>query len=504
MKFHSESRLESYDVIVIGAGIGGLTAGALLARTGLSVLIIERHDRPGGYLHAFTRRGQLFDCAVHSVGGCASEGCFHRRALGVLVEALGLGGQVRFLPLDAIARVCFPDLELEFPQGLASLLERLAELFPCEAKSLNAFFAVAEKVADEASKATCGLAGPWDWLHRYHQATLTEVLGEYVGDERLKAVVSALWPYMGLPPRQLSFVYWSLMFMSYVSHGAGYCEGSFQRLADALANSIEQSDGELLYRVGVRSILMQERKVVGVATDNGQRIQAPVVISNGDLLHTFRHLLPPGQVPGRYLSRLAGFQPSMSIFVAYAAVTRESLGQCRHESFFYDHWDHEGHFQASARGTPLWFSATMPTHTDPSLAPPDRHILMLTTLAPYELPTSWRMAKEDFKNRLLDQAARWLPGLRDGMILCEAGTPRTMERYTLNHRGAAYGWAPKPAQVGPGRPAVKTPVEGLYLAGHWSSPGGGVYGAALSGIQSAQAILGVEKQEDLWRQIVQG
>ncbi len=501
MKFHLESLKESYDVIVIGAGVGGLTTAALLARLGYAVLVIERHDRPGGYLHAFSRRGLLFDCAVHSVGGCADKGPFHRRALGVLVEHLGLERQVRFLELDPVARVCFPNLELEIPQGLEAYHDRLAQAFPGQAGRLADFFVVVEKVAEEASRIACDLPGDPEWFYRYRNATLAEVWNEYFDDDRLLAVVAALWPYMGLPPRHLSFVYWALMFTGYVSHGAGYCQGSFQRLADALAGVITGAGGELMYRMGVRSILLEDGRITGVMTDNGQRIRASSVVSNVDLLHTFRHLLPAGHAPVRYLERLERLQPSVSVFVTYGAVPRETLADCRHESFFFSHYDHERHFQDACEGIPQWLSVTVPTHTDPSLAPEGTHGVVLTTLATHEASVSWRMRKQEYKARLLEQAQRWLPGLTDSMLFSEAGTPRTMERYTLNHRGAAYGWAAKPRQVGPGRPGAKTPVEGLYLAGHWSSPGGGVYGAALSGIQAAQAILGVDSQQDLWRQI---
>lgn len=499
MSFHRESRRERYDVVVIGAGIGGLTAGALLARTGRSVLVIERHDRPGGYLHGFARRGFRFDAGVHSVGGCAAAGPFHRRALGMLVECLGLENQVCFLPVDPVARVCFSSLEIALPRGVIRLQERLAGVFPRERHGLASFLALAEGLADEAARAAAGLSGRWRWLPRYRYATLGEVLAQHLKDPRLAAVLAGLWPYLGLPPQRLSFLYWALMFMGYVDDGAAYCQGSFQRLADALAGIIEAAGGEMLYRTSVRAIALEHGRAKGVVTDNGQRIQAPVVVSNADLLHTFQHLLPADQVPLRYLARLRWFEPSLSVFVVYAAIERSLIGPGWHETFYYSHFDHERHFLATCSGAPEWFSMTVPTHTDPTLAPDGTHLLLLTTLAPYALKDSWRTAKEAYRERLLAMAERQLPGLRASLVLTEAGTPRTMERYTLNHLGAAYGWAPTPRQVGPGRPAVKTPLDGLYLAGHWSAPGGGVYGAALSGISAAQAIFGLPDQASLWK-----
>jgi prolycopene isomerase len=123
---------------------------------------------------------------------------------------------------------------------------------------------------------------------------------------------------------------------------------------------------------------------------------------------------------------------------------------------------------------------------------------MLTTLAPPELGTGSRAAKQAVTDRLLDLAARQFPALRDEASFVEGGTPRTMERYTRNRDGAIYGWELTPDQVGPGRPGVRTPIEGLELVGHWAQPGGGIYGVVTSGVQAAREALGLATEEELW------
>jgi prolycopene isomerase len=90
---------------------------------------------------------------------------------------------------------------------------------------------------------------------------------------------------------------------------------------------------------------------------------------------------------------------------------------------------------------------------------------------------------------VVDMAERHVAGLRDRIRLLETATPRTMERYTRNRAGAIYGWELSPSQVGPGRLSHRLPVEGLHLAGHWTQPGGGIYGVVTSGIQSAREVL---------------
>ena len=97
-----------------------------------------------------------------------------------------------------------------------------------------------------------------------------------------------------------------------------------------------------------------------------------------------------------------------------------------------------------------------------------------------------------------------MPGLRDGIRFVEAGTPRTMERYTRNYAGAMYGWDVVPGQVGPTRLGQRSPIEGLVLAGHWTTPGAGIYGVCQSGISAAQIILGYKQEEDLWQAVGHG
>lgn len=501
MNFHRESRRESYDVIIIGAGVGGLVAGALLAKSGRSVLLIERHDRPGGYMHGFSRRGMRFDSGVHLVGGCSPTSPDHRRIMAMLLECLQLQSKVTFERVDPFAHVFFPQLEIALPQGMAALEARLLESFPDQRPALHRFLTLTEQLAEEASRLAAGESLEPLLMHRYQFATLAQVLDDYLDDAGLKAVLAGLWPYLGLPPGQLSYLYWSLMFVSYVCDGAGFCRGTFQQLADAWAGAIEAAGGELLFRLGVRRILLEQGRAAGVVTDNGQSIRAPVVIANVDLLQTFEQLLPADLVPPRYLKKLRRLQPSLSALVVYLATDRAMDDAAWHESFHYQHFDHERHFRATQVGEISWFSITHPSHTDPALAPEGVNLLMLTTLARHDLELSWRQAKDPCCQRLLDLAEQKLPGLQDHLLLVEAGSPRTLARYTLNHNGAAYGWAPLPEQVGPARPAVKSPVSGLFLAGHWSSPGGGVYGAALSGIMATLAILEMPDQESLWRRL---
>ena len=328
-------------------------------------------------------------------------------------------------------------------------------------------------------------------LFRYHKATLGTVMDAYLGDPRLKALFAALWPYLGLPPSRLSFVYWAVMLQSFLEEGAFYCQGSFQRLADAVVEALKTYGGELLLRSEVRRILIKDGRVIGVMLENGQRIQAPVVVSNADAHQTFEELIGKEKLPRRFVNAFDRMTPSLSAFVMYLATDLDLRHlDAHHEMFFYRSWSHDETYRQVVAGQPSGLSISVPTLVDSSLAPAGEHLITATTLIPYDLGASWRTEKARYADRLLEELEAVFPSVRGHITFAEGASPRTMERYTLNLTGAIYGWEVSPQQVGRRRLPHATPIRGLYLSGHWTQPGGGIYGVVASGLETARAIAG--------------
>lgn len=507
---HTESEKEVYDVVVIGAGIGGLSTAALLGKAGKSVLLVERHDRPGGYAHGFKRRNFHFDSGVHLVSGCSPDGYGNGSTMNKICRAVGIDPDELFIPVPSYARAVFPDFEIPLRAGEAAFVAGLAEGFPHEKDGLLALIRLCKTLAEEAmlaeevlsqSKAT--RVSPMQMLgnlFRYRRTTLAEALDEFLIDTRLKSACAMLWPYLGLPPSQLSFLYWASMMAGYTYEGGYYCRGSFQVYANQLAAAIENQGGEVLLNASVRRVLVEQGKASGVVLENGQVIRAETVVSNIDIQQTAELLVGREHLPSGYCDGLAKLSPSISIFASYIATDLPLSEQDHaHEGFFFESFDHEASYALSQTGQSNWFSATLPSFADSSLAPPGQSIMMLTTLCPFDVGESWRIAKSGFQQRLLEKAERHFPGLNDHLLIVESGSPRTMERYTLNRQGAAYGFAPSPEQIGPNRPGVVGALPGLFHTGHWTRPGGGLAGVSVSALLAAQAILGIAKQEDFWK-----
>ena len=490
MDVRTAPRDDAYDVVVVGSGLGGVSAAALLAKHGRKVLVLEQGEGTGGFAHAFKRGPYTFDSAVRVIAeGEMIEG---------LLDHLGVRDRCTLLQIDHLYRADFPDgFSIFAPVGLEAFMEAHIREFPHEEQGIRRFFGLRRQMFLEAAQLPMQL-GPADLgaamerfptLFKFRTATLGEVLDEYFTDPRLKAVCCALWPYMGTPPSRLSFFAYS-QFLGVLIDGPFYVQGSFQNLVDAFVAALERNGGELVVRTPVTKILVEDGRATGVVLDGGRQIRAPVVISNADAHQTFDELIGAEHLPAPFIRRLGRLRPSMSAFVVYA-VSNQDLPAFApaHETFVYNHWDHDDTWRDIQAGRPGGMSLSIMTMLDRDLAPPGEHIIIITAVAPYEFDTPWAAAKERYAEELLRQFDGVLPGYRDHLTFLQSGTPQTLERYTRNYRGATYGWELSPAQIGTKRLTHQTPIAGLYLSGHWTEEGPASFRVVLSGINTARLVL---------------
>ena len=352
-----EPRSEHYDVIVVGGGFGGISAAAFLAKSGRHVLVVERQDGPGGVGHAFKRGPYTFDPAIH-VTAQARPGL----PFDLLMRALGVGDQVEFLPVESMYGVSYPDLKEHLPVGREPFFEVHARHFPNEMAGLREFWQISARVTRESQELPPQLAfrdldkavARYPTLFKYRNLTVSQVLDEFITDPKLKAFAASSWPYLGLPPDQLSFFSWSGMMMSTLDDGPAYSKGSFQRVANAFVLALERNGGEFVPHTGVDKILVEDVQVAGVQLAGGRVIRAPIVISNADARHTFEELVGPEHLSPSFLRTFRRLTPSLSGVVIYAATSLD-LRQydAAHETFVFRHWDHNqthrGHPRGAAR-----------------------------------------------------------------------------------------------------------------------------------------------------------
>jgi prolycopene isomerase len=485
-------REDAYDVVVIGSGLGGLSSGALLAHAGLRVLVVEQGDGPGGYARAFKRGPYTFDPAM----SVFPQG--HDDALpAALLEHLGVRDRCEMLPLTTNYRAVFPEYAIDTPFGLDDFIATHRQAFPSEAAGIETFFRLCRQLHKEAHELPphAGLDGLGDVVRRfpvlfkYVRATLADALDEHLQDPLLKAVASVSWPYVGVPPSRLSLVTFATLLSVYLE-GGFYPRGGFQSLVEALVEGLLRGRGELVLGQEATGILIEDGSVVGVELAREQRVRCRSVISNADAAMTFERLVGADHLPPPFLRRLRRMEPSLSAVVVFIATTMDlGAASAAHEVFRPLHLDHDQTYEDILRGRPGGMFADVPTLADPGLAPTGEHILIVRSLARFDIGRPWSEEVEDYTQAVLAAYETVFPGLGESIRFLETATPLALERHSRNQRGAAYGWENTPRQTGSKRSSHTTPISGLFLSGHWTQPGTGSLRAVVSGMHAAQIVL---------------
>ena len=483
-----------YDVVVIGGGIGGLTTGALLARRGLRVLLLEQGKRTGGYVTSFKRGAFTFDATGAFLGGCEEGGEFHK----ILVQT-GALRHLCFLSIET-ARNIYPDfsLDLHLRGGFEEYIRGVRKLFPEEQRGLKDYFELLRKIGEEINrfeKITWrhAILFPFYFRHliRYQRASLGPILDRYFQGDGIKQVLSTLPAH--LPPSRLSFLFTATLISKVLAAGVWYPQGGMGTISQALEAAFIEGGGEVRLQTEVERIEVEGDSVQGVITRAGEDFRAPRVVAAINIRRALVDLLPE-EYRGRFFSVVHALEYSLSSFLVYLGVKMDLDRRALPYFTYVSPRDAQGEYEQLSRGAIIPDDPTMiitiPTLIDPSLAPPGHHIVRLMTPASYGFRNEWGLnerprylkTKEDMAQRLIRMAEdRYIPGLSSNCTFIEAATPHTLERYTANEGGATYGLAPTPRQFGRGRPANRTPMKGLYLAGHYTRPSHGIVGAAISG-----------------------
>ncbi|MFA6321009.1 MAG: NAD(P)/FAD-dependent oxidoreductase [Candidatus Omnitrophota bacterium] len=469
-----------YDVVVIGAGMGGLVCGCYLAKAGMSVLIAEQHSQPGGYCTSFKRGGFTFDVGVHYLGSC-SKG----RMLYKILNELGVYGDITFNRINPSDVVILQDLEIPIKNDCMETAEVLAKKFPYERENIYNFFR---------------LINEKNFLKTYyevHKLTFNEILSKYFKDERLKSFFMVLLGNIGLSSKDVAAVTAIVMYRQFVFDGGYYPRGSMQKIPDVLAAEFKKSGGQLLLSSKVDGLRMDGNKISSVLIGD-EEVSAKYVVSNSDPKKTFEMISGGGAVSIESLKRMQNLKPSVSAFIIYLGV-KSIDWRYRSSVWYFDMKNADSPYEKAYHNVfnvkDEYVICTFPSFHDNSMAPVGYDSMSLIVAAPNasaENNINWRLEKEAISDVIIDRVRKKVfPGLGEIKVKV-AATPKTLERYTSNSGGALYGWASIPSQIDRSIMPYNTAIDNLFLAGHWVTPGlgqGGITGAATSGRVVAKAIM---------------
>jgi len=504
-----------YDVVVIGAGGGGLAAAARLARAGKKVLVLEQHSKVGGYMTSFQRGEYTFEVSLHAMDGLNDPGGMNRAAF----RALGILDKVKPVKLDPMYRSVFPDFTLDIPADPEAYRALLKKQFPAEAKGIDELFETMYSI-NRAMQALISLAGdershglwmlvskPWTFwpIIKYWNATLSDMLADYIHDQKLIAVFTQLSGFAGAEPNQVSAMFFSVLWTSYHLGGYYYFVGGSQSVSNALADVIRENGGEIKLNTLATKILIEGKKAVAVQTKDGAEYRCRWVVSNANAPATFFTLIGREHLPPEYVQKIENLKIGLSAFVVYLGVNHDyrELFHGSHELMINVGYDQAESFAFSARGEPDKISYAIVDYSaaDPTAAPPGKNVIGITAILPYDWQDGWhekesyakyQALKEEVAKTLIKRAEAFLPELGSHVEVMEVGSPRTMEHFTLNPKGTIFGWDNTPEQSMLKRLPPETPIENLFLAGAWTFPGGGQSAVLSSGLSAASKILAQE------------
>lgn len=505
---------EHYDVVVIGAGIGGLTCGALLAKAGMKVLVAERHKRPGGFVVDYERKGYRFQ-VPHMMGGCGPGGDITR-----VIDHLGI--KVDFLKLEPLMRFIYPEHDITVPTDLEEYSEVLKDTFQPQTMNINKFFKAAQSMTGRMNlrmtRRPLGFAGamrmaatpftsPKTLSYMMSGVTFKKMLDKYFTDDRLKTVISTPWGFLGVPPWELSALSMLSMMKSFAG-GAYVPEGGFQLFSDSFAKALTDNGGTLILGHEVTSINTERGRVSEVEMVPRVKVTADYVVSDADSKRTFLRMLDRENLPAAFLEKVDEDPVSMTGFVIHLGLARrlgpEFAGGPVFVSPSYDEEDMLEEIAVKTRypeAAKLRWSLMVPSETDPALAPQGRTCLdIIVPCVPYNFMRRWGVEeggvrgikyqgiKEKYAEVVVEAVSRTFPGLISDVEAFDIATPITYERYTMAIDGCWYDSAPVGRQGLGKRPGPRTPVKGLFTTGAKSALGGGIYPSIMAGVLAADAV----------------
>src|SRR5581483_301895 len=473
-------------------------------------LVIEQHDKPGGYATAFSRPGGfVFDVSLHSTG--AGE----RNGIRNLIEGFPEITDVEFVSHPYLYRAVFPDYDIRVRQrDLPAYLAQLADLFPEEWAGIERLFAEAQALSGDVMRISraqgqVDLARfPIEYpaLYRSGQQTWGQMVDAHLRNPKLKAIVSAQWVYYGLPPSKLASFYYALPAIGYFEQGGYYPKGRSQAISDALAKFIEAHGGKVLLNTTVERILTQNGAAYGVQCANGDQFRGRVVVSNASAGQTFYRMLDEdpesdGGSLAEYKARLSGLSVSQSSFQVFLGLKQDLVRELEipdSEIFYMRGYDADADYKLACEADVehAGMCLTLYDNIFEGYSPKGKNTVNLIALQGFDhwakfekdyragRKTGYNAEKERMAEILIARAEeKFLPGLSKAIEVKEIGTPLTNMRYTGNDRGAIYGWDQTLDNSGDRRIGHATPVKNLYLAGAWTRPGHG-YGAVIqSGLE---------------------
>ncbi len=499
-----------YDAIVIGSGIGGLVTATQLAAKGAKVLVLESYLIPGGSAGYFEREGYRFDVGASMIFGFGKKGTTNLltkalAAVDMSIETIADPVQIHYHLPDG--------LDLKVHRDYEQFLQELISHFPAEKTGIRRFYDECWQVFNCLnSMDLLSLEEPRYLTRVFFQHPLSclglvkylpqnagDVARKYIKDPKLlKFIDMECYCWSVVPADRTPMINAGMVFSDRHYGGINYPRGGVGQIALKLVAGLEKAGGEIQYQARVTKIILDAGRAIGVRLTNGKEYYAKKIVSNATRWDTFEKLLPSESLPGSEKKWQKRYQKSPSFLSLHLGVKADVLpsgSECHH--ILLEDWEN----MEAEQGT---IFVSIPTLLDPSLAPPDHHIIHTFTPSWIDqwqkLPLQeYQQKKEAAAHRLIERLKKLFPKLDTGLDYIEIGTARTHRRF-LNRIDGSYGPIPRRKLLGLlGMPFNRTAIPNLYCVGDSTFPGQGLNAVAFSGFACSHLLsvdLGLPRPRD--------
>jgi phytoene dehydrogenase-like protein len=475
--------MSDYDAVVIGAGNGGLTAATGLAKEGHKVLLLERHNVPGGCATSFIRGRFEFEVALHQLSGLGLPE-FPGPLRGVL-NSLGVMDKIEFVQQKNLYRIVVPSqIDITLKTDRNAIEETLSEKFPSEKEGIRKFFDLVYKFSMEMINVLFmndPEASPEKYPLFFSLAlkNTQPILDQYLKDPLLQGAVAIYWGYAGLPPSRLSFMDFALMLWAYIELKPWHMKGGSQAMSNALCDAFIAYGGDVRFNCAAKKIDVKNGRVTSVITEDGDEIGTRVVVSNAGPIPTLIDMVGIDKCPADEVKRLNSRTVGLSAFTIYMGFdcNPSDLGIDKSTNFICSTTDADHAYLSMKTLNPAEFSLlTCYDIDDPEFSPEGACQASLVTLQYAEPwmsvpPSKYYDVKYRYAEHMIRLAEKVFPGLRKHIEEAEPATPLTHMRYLGHPGGSIYG-SDHFTRESSMFVSSKSGIEGLFYTGAWNGAGG--------------------------------
>jgi phytoene dehydrogenase-like protein len=475
--------MPDYDAIVIGAGNGGLTAAAGLAKEGHKVLLLERHNVPGGCATSFIRGRFEFEVALHQLSGLGLPD-FPGPLRGVLSN-LGVIDKIEFVQQKNLYRIVVPsELDITLKAERAAIEETLTERFPSEKDGIREFFNLVYAFSNEMVSVLFmhdNKATP-EKYPLFFSLALKEtqpILDHYLKDPLLQGAVAIYWGYAGLPPSRLSFMDFAIMLWAYIEFKPWHMKGGSQAMSNALCDAFLGFGGYVRFNCAAIKINLENGRIKSVITEDGEEITTSVVVSNAGPIPTLIDMVGVDNCPADEVKRLNSRTVGLSAFTLYMGFdcNPEELGIDKATNFICSSTDSNKAYMSMKTLNPADYTLlTCYDVDDPDFSPDGACQAALVSLQYAEpwmsvSPLRYYDMKYRYAEHMIKLAEKVFPDLRKHIEEAEPATPLTHMRYLGHPGGSIYGSDHFTRETSMFINS-RSDIEGLYYTGAWNGAGG--------------------------------